>query len=259
MGPFPVKRSLPLQIKSPNWYNITMKNDTSLSKFLATSGVAARRKATDLIKEGLVTVNNEIVTEPGYKIRPRDVIKYDDKIVRTKEKIYILLNKPRNYITSAQDEQGRKTVLDLVKYKKERLYPVGRLDRETTGLLLLTNDGELAEKLAHPKHQTEKDYRVTLNRPLESADFDQLILGVKLFDGFIKPDRLYIVPETKKYQVIIQLHSGRNRIIRRIFAKFNYKVRQLDRFKYAGLTKKNLPVGHWRLLGKKEIEQLKQQ
>ena len=238
-----------------------MKNNqtsTSLSKFLATAGIAARRKATTLIKDGVVTVNNKIITEPGYKLTANDIVRYRNKIVKPEEKTYILLNKPKNYITTAQDERNRKTVIDLITLKtKTRLYPVGRLDRNTTGLLLITNDGILAQKLAHPRRKITKSYRVTLSRPLESHDFEKLKTGFRLADGFIKPDRLYTVSGTKKHQVIIELHSGKNRIIRRIFAKLDYTIKQLDRFKYADLTKKNLPIGKWRLLTKKEIENLK--
>jgi len=238
-----------------------MKNNptsTSLSKFLATAGIAARRKATILIKDGAVTVNNKIITEPGYKLSDNDIVRYRNKIVKPEDKTYILLNKPKNYITTAQDERNRKTVIDLITLKtKTRLYPVGRLDRNTTGLLLITNDGILAQKLAHPRHKITKSYRVTLSRPLETHDFEKLKNGLRLADGFIKPDRLYTVSGTKKHQVIIELHSGKNRIIRRIFAKLDYTIKQLDRFKYANLTKKNLPIGKWRLLTKKEIENLK--
>lgn len=237
-----------------------MKKETSLSKFLATAGIASRRKVVDLIKNGEITVNHHVITEPGYKLAAQDTIKYQDKVITTSKKIYILLNKPRNYITTVKDEHDRKTVLDLIEIPtKVRLYPVGRLDRNTTGLILLTNDGELAQKLAHPKHVTPKAYRITLTRPFDALSLDKLNFGINLTDGFIKPDRLYLVPGSKKTQVIIEIHSGKNRIIRRIFEKLGYEIYQLDRFKYAGLTKKNLLIGKWRHLTPKEIETLKKQ
>ena len=235
-----------------------MKNEISLSKFLATSGIAARRKATDLIKEGVISVNNQVVNEPGYKLKSSDVVKYRDQIVKPAEKIYILLNKPRNYITTVKDEHDRKTVLELINIKtKTRLYPVGRLDRNTTGLLLLTNDGELAQKLAHPKYNTTKVYRVTLKRPFDTHAFVKLNAGIRLDDGLIKPDHTYIVAGSKRTQLVIEIHSGKNHVIRRIFERLDYEIKQLDRVQYAGLTKKNLPIGHWRSLTKKEIESLK--
>ena len=179
------------------------------------------------------------------------------KVIKPTEKIYILLNKPKNYITTAQDEFDRKTVLELVPIaQRQRLFPVGRLDRDTTGLLLITNDGELAQKLAHPKHKTPKTYRVTLSQPINAHALDKLHFGIRLPDGLIKPDRLYAVPGSKNTQVVIEIHSGKNRIIRRIFEKLGYEVISLDRFKYAGLTKKNLAIGNWRYLIPKEVQTL---
>ncbi len=233
-------------------------DNISLSKFLAMSGIGARRKTTELVKSGQVMVNNEVITEPGFKLKPQDKVYYDNRLIKSENKIYILLNKPKQYITSTEDEKGRRTVLDLITIKdKKRMYPIGRLDRDTTGLLLLTNDGELAQKLAHPKHGTPKSYRVTLDKPLETLDCDKLHFGIKLIDGLIKPDRLYIVPGSRKYQVVIEIHSGKNRIIRRIFEKLGYHVVALDRFKYAGLTKKGLFLGRWRSLTVKEVALLK--
>lgn len=236
---------------------MTNQEQISLSKFLATSGVAARRKVIFLIQEGHVSVNNEIITEPGYKITPKDIVKCEDAIIKPEKKVYILLNKPKNCVTTAQDELDRRTVLDIIKVRNlPRIFPVGRLDRETTGLLLLTNDGELTQQLVHPKNRVNKAYLITLDRPLEAIDLDKLHLGVFLPDGRIKPDKVYIVPSSKKYNVIIELHSGKNRIVRRVFEFLGYKIRSLDRFKFAGLTKQGLERGAWRFLKPTEIERI---
>lgn len=229
----------------------------SLGKYLATAGVAARRKVILLIRDGLVTVNNHVITEPEYRVKPTDTIAYDGRIVRPTRKVYIALNKPKNCITSVEDEQGRTTVFDLVRGKNmPRLFSVGRLDRDTTGLLLLTNDGDLAQKLAHPKNKISKAYRVTVDRPLEAIDLDKIRLGIFLSDGKVKPDKVYIVPGSKKHDIVIELHSGKNRIVRRIFEHLNYRVRALDRFKFAGLTKQGLERGAWRFLKAVEVERL---
>lgn len=230
----------------------------SLSKYLATAGVAARRKVIFLIRDGLVSVNGQVVTEPEYRVKETDKITCDSEIIRPSRKVYILLNKPKNYITSAQDEQGRATVFDLVRRKNlPRLFSVGRLDYSTTGLLLLTNDGELTQKLAHPRNRTNKAYRVTVDRPLEAIDLDKIRLGVYLPDGKVRPDKIYIVPGSNKHDVVIELHSGKNRIVRRIFESLNYKIRALDRFKFAGLTKSGIVRGAWRFLSNSEVERLK--
>jgi len=234
------------------------KNSISLSKFLADAGIAARRKATELIKSGLVTVNDKVISEPGHKLNCTDIIKYNNKIVKPADRVYILLNKPRNYISTVSDERGRNTILDLIKLKTNvRLYPVGRLDRNTTGLILITNDGDLSQKLSHPRHKVSKTYHVTLDRPVEAADLDKIRRGLRLRDGIIKTDRVYAVQGTKKHSIVIELHSGKNRIVRRIFEHLGYKIKKLDRIKYARLTKKNLICGSWRILTKKEVEQLK--
>jgi len=232
----------------------------NLCKYIALSGVAARRKAVLIIKEGLVTVNNTIVREPGYQVQPRDVVKYEDRIIKPEQKVYIVLNKPKNYITTLADERDRATVMDLIHDKKlPRLFPVGRLDRDTTGLLLITNDGLLAQKLAHPRNCISKAYRVTLDKPIGAIDLDKLHLGVPLPDGRIKPDKAYVVPGSNKYEIVIELHSGKNRIVRRIFEFLGYKIRALDRFKLAGLTKQGLERGAWRFLKPIEIERLAKQ
>jgi 23S rRNA pseudouridine2605 synthase len=234
-----------------------MEKETSLSKFLANAGIAARRKVVDLIKNGEITINHHVVTEPGYKLQKNDTVRYQKKEIKPTAKVYILLNKPKNYITTAQDEYDRETVLDLIPLaQKKRLFPIGRLDRDTTGLILITNDGELAQNIAHPKYNTPKTYRVTLSQPITTHALDKLHFGIRLRDGIIKPDRLYAVPGSRNTQIIIEIHSGKNRIIRRIFEALGYEVILLDRFKYAGLTKKNLSLGNWRYLTPKEISTL---
>lgn len=229
----------------------------NLCKYLALSGVAARRKAVLIIKEGLVTVNDVVIQEPGYQVQPNDKVKYEDRIIKPEKKVYIVLNKPKNYITTLADEENRTTVMDLIHNPKlPRLFPVGRLDRNTTGLLLITNDGILAQKLAHPRNHITKAYRATLDRPLESIDLDKLHLGVPLPDGRIKPDKAYMVPGSNKHEIVVELHSGKNRIVRRIFEFLGYKIRALDRFKLAGLTKQGLERGAWRFLTPIEVERL---
>ncbi|HEY8959199.1 pseudouridine synthase, partial [Chitinophaga sp.] len=231
-----------------------------LNKFVAHCGLCSRRKAVDLIKEGKVTVNGKVVLEPATKVTTADVVTMQDKkITPTKNLVYILLNKPKGYITTTDDPEGRKTVMDLIQdaAENERVYPVGRLDRNTSGLLLLTNDGELAQRLAHPKHNIKKIYQVELDKPLTKADFDKIIAGVTLEDGVALVDALgYVDPKDKK-QVGIEIHSGKNRIVRRIFEHLEYTVEKLDRVMYAGLTKKTLNRGQWRFLNEKEVILLK--
>jgi len=231
-----------------------------LNKFVAHCGLCSRRKAVDLIKEGKVTVNGKVVTEPATKVTSSDVVTMQDKkITPTKNLVYILLNKPKGYITTTDDPEGRKTVMDLIQdaTENERVYPVGRLDRNTSGLLLLTNDGELAQRLAHPKHNIKKIYQVELDKPLTKTDFEQIIAGVTLEDGVALVDALgYVDPKDKK-QVGIEIHSGKNRIVRRIFEHLEYTVEKLDRVMYAGLTKKTLNRGQWRFLNEKEVILLK--
>ncbi|HEY9260017.1 pseudouridine synthase [Chitinophaga sp.] len=231
-----------------------------LNKFVAHCGLCSRRKAVDLIKEGKVTVNGKVVTEPATKVTSDDVVTMQDKkITPTKNLVYILLNKPKGYITTTDDPEGRKTVMDLIQdaAENERVYPVGRLDRNTSGLLLLTNDGELAQTLAHPKHNIKKIYQVELDKPLTKADFEKIVEGVTLEDGVAFVDALgYVDPKDKK-QVGIEIHSGKNRIVRRIFEHLEYTVEKLDRVMYAGLTKKTLNRGQWRFLNEKEVILLK--
>ena len=229
-----------------------------LNKYLAHSGVASRRKAAEIIKRGKVTVNGKVVDHPAYEVKPGDVVKYKDKVLKPeKNKVYLLLNKPKDTITSLKDEKGRKTVIDLVKDKiKERIFPVGRLDYKTTGLLLLTNDGDLAKKLSHPRYQVPKVYEVTLDKPLAKKHLEQIKKGVKLEDGMAYVDWIRIMDD-KGMVVNLEIHSGRNRIVRRIFEHFGYKVKKLDRIYYAGLTKKGLKRGSFRPLTEKEIIMLK--
>lgn len=235
------------------------KQHTSLSKYIAYTGICSRRKATVLIKDGCVMVNNRLVTEPGYKVSQFDEIKIKGKTVKPIQKmLYILLNKPKDYITTLADEAGRRTVVDLLKPTIDlRVYPVGRLDRDTTGLLLLTNDGALAHKLTHPRYQVKKVYQIVLNKPLQENDLQKIKAGVLLEDGHAIVDAIYFIPKKSKNYLRLILHSGKYRVIRRLFKKLDYSVEKLDRVEYAGLTKKGLPVGAWRYLIKKEIALLK--
>lgn len=230
-----------------------------LNKYIAHGGICSRRDAAELIRQGKVQVNGQLVTEPGTKVSPNDMVKVNGKKVTiSRNFVYVLLNKPKDYITTTDDPQGRKTVLDLIRQATpERVFPVGRLDRNTSGVLLLTNDGDLAQKLAHPKHEIKKIYHVTLDKPLTKADFDKIAGGVTLEDGVAYVDVLAYADSKDKTQIGLEIHSGRNRIVRRIFEHLGYDVRGLDRVMYAGLTKKNVQRGHWRLLTEKEIRILK--
>ena len=230
-----------------------------LNKFIAHAGVAARRDAAEMVRKGLVKVNNELVTEPGFKVSAKDEVRVNGKkIFLAKNLVYILLNKPKDYITTTDDPQGRKTVLDIIgRATPERVYPVGRLDRNTSGVLLLTNDGELAQKLTHPSNEVKKVYHVTLNKPLDKKDFDQILKGVALEDGAANVDVLAYADAKDRTQVGVEIHSGRNRIVRRIFESLGYDVRNLDRVIFAGLTKKNIERGKWRFLSEKEVRDLK--
>ncbi|MEC5147326.1 pseudouridine synthase [Chitinophaga sp. 212800010-3] len=231
-----------------------------LNKYIAHCGLCSRRKAVDFIKEGKVTVNGQLVTEPATKVTNKDVVTMlDKKLQLTKNLLYILLNKPKGYITTTDDPEGRRTVMDLIQEatENERVYPVGRLDRNTSGLLLLTNDGELAQRLAHPKNNIKKIYQVELDKPLTKTDFDKILAGVTLEDGVANVDALGYVDPKDKRQIGIEIHSGKNRIVRRIFEHLEYNVEKLDRVMYAGLTKKTLNRGQWRFLTEKEVILLK--
>ncbi|MCB0568510.1 MAG: rRNA pseudouridine synthase [Phaeodactylibacter sp.] len=229
-----------------------------LNKYVAHCGVCARRQAAEFIKEGLVTVNGEKVLEPFYQVQKGDVICFRGKAIKPEEKkAYILMNKPKDYITTVNDERGRHTVMELLKGKvRERVFPVGRLDRATTGLLLLTNDGELAQKLAHPSHKVKKVYHVVLDKPLDAAALERIRQGVELEDG-PAPVNWADYDGKGKNEVSLEIVIGRNRVVRRIFEQLGYEVRRLDRVYYAGLTKKDLPRGFWRHLTEKEVIMLK--
>jgi 23S rRNA pseudouridine2605 synthase len=252
--------------KEPNPATVSPNKDVKeitgmmpLNKFVAHAGVCSRRDAIPFIKEGKVQVNNQVIKDPGHKVSEADVVTLNGKkLHRAKNLVYILLNKPKDYITTAEDPQGRKTVIDLVKHASaERVFPVGRLDRNTSGVLLLTNDGELAQKLTHPSYEIKKIYEVRLDKPLTQKDYLTICDGVTLEDGFIQPDALGYQDEKDKSILGIEIHSGRNRIVRRIFEFMGYDVKGLDRVMFAGLTKKNVDRGKWRLLAEKEIRLLK--
>ena len=238
--------------------NIDPNEPLRLNKFLANAGICSRREADEFIQAGVVTVNGEVVTELGTKILRTDEVKFHDAPVSLEKKVYVLLNKPNDYVTTSDDPQQRKTVMDLVKdVCPERIYPVGRLDRNTTGVLLLTNDGDLASKLTHPKFLKKKVYHVHLDRNVTAHDLQQIRDGITLEDGEIKADAVEYADDNDKAQVGIEIHSGKNRIVRRIFESLGYRVTKLDRVQFAGLTKKNLRRGDWRFLTEKEVDMLR--
>lgn len=229
-----------------------------LNKFIANSGICSRREADDMIKAGLVSVNGKVVTEMGIRVSPEDDVRYNGERMKQERKVYILLNKPKDFITTLKDPFAKRTVIDLIKGAcKERVYPVGRLDRNTTGVLLLTNDGDLAKKLAHPSSNKKKVYHAFLDKNLKYEDMEKVMEGFELEDGFVKVDAInYVDPKDKK-QLGIEIHSGKNRIVRRIFEHIGYEVTKLDRVYFAGLTKKGVERGHWRFLTEQEITMLK--
>jgi 23S rRNA pseudouridine2605 synthase len=237
----------------------SFSDEVRLNKFIANAGICSRREADVLIQTGIVEVNGKIITEMGYKVKPTDEVKYDGSIIQTEKKQYVLLNKPKDFITTMDDPMGRRTVLQLVKNAcKERIYPVGRLDRNTTGVLLFTNDGDLAKKLTHPRYEVKKIYHVELDKPIDFEHIDALLKGVELDDGdFVKADKAEVIKDTKNREVGVELHSGKNRVVRRMFESVGYTVTRLDRVKFAGLTKKDLPRGTWRHLTKKEVDFLR--
>lgn len=228
-----------------------------LNRFIANAGVCSRRDADELIKKGLIRVNGKVVTEMGTKVKPSDKVQYKGKTLSREHLVYVLLNKPKGFITTTSDPRERKTVMHLVeKAGSERLYPVGRLDKNTTGLLLLTNDGELSKKLTHPSHRVEKVYQVETDRPVSMEDLEKMAEGLQLEDGFARPDDVVVLDKTRKV-IGIGLHVGRNRIVRRMFEHLGYEVKKLDRVLFAGLTKKDLPRGKWRFLSAREVIWLK--
>ena len=230
-----------------------------LNRYISNAGICSRRKADELIEAGVISVNGEVISELGHKVDPmKDAIRYNGELLKREKMVYVLLNKPKDYITTTDDPQERRTVMHLVeKATRERIYPIGRLDRNTTGLLLLTNDGDLADKLSHPKNNITKIYQVELDKSLTQGDLNKIAFGLELEDGLIKPDVISYVQGATKKEVGIQIHSGKNRIVRRIFEHLGYDVVKLDRSVYANMTKKDLPWGRWRYLFEKEVIQLK--
>ena len=239
-------------------YPAPAPTEVRLNKYIADAGICSRRNADIYISAGNVTVNGEVMTTLGYRVQPTDEVRFDGKLLSSEKKEYILLNKPKGFITTTNDEKGRKTVMDLVANATNvRILPVGRLDRATTGLLLLTNDGELTKKLTHPTYGVRKIYHVVLDRKLEYKDFMAIQDGLELEDGFIQVDEISYVNDKPKNELGIKIHSGRNRIVRRIFEHLGYQVEKLDRVVFAGLTKKDLPRGHWRFLTPQEVINLR--
>ncbi|WP_454978726.1 pseudouridine synthase [Capnocytophaga ochracea] len=246
------------QNNAPIDYPTTTPAEVRLNKFIADAGICSRRNADMYISAGNVTVNGEVMTTLGYRVKPTDEVRFDGKLLSSEKKEYILLNKPKGFITTTNDEKGRKTVMDLVANATNvRILPVGRLDRATTGLLLLTNDGELTKKLTHPTHGVRKIYHVILDRKLDYKDFMKVQDGLELEDGLIEVDEISYVNDKPKNEIGIKIHSGRNRIVRRIFEHLGYQVEKLDRVVFAGLTKKDLPRGHWRRLTQQEVINLR--
>jgi 23S rRNA pseudouridine2605 synthase len=253
----------------PNPYGRLVRKDTPkqrieepteirLNKYISNSGICSRREADTYIKAGSATVNGKVITEMGYKVQLGDEVRFDGSLISPEAKRYVLLNKPKNYITTMDDERGRDTVMSLVaKAAKERIYPVGRLDRQTTGLLLFTNDGEMAKKLTHPKHNIRKLYHATLDKKLAIKDLQKIGENFMLEGKMVYVDAISYIDKQPKTEVGIEIHSGRNRIVRKIFAHFGYKVVKLDRVLFSELTKKNLPRGNWRHLNQQEVNNLK--
>jgi 23S rRNA pseudouridine2605 synthase len=258
-NPNPALRQAQGDNPKPTVISSEARDQMPLNKFIAHCGVCGRREAAELVKEGKVTVNGDKVFEPGYKVSDTDkVIVKGKRVFLQKNSVYILLNKPKDFITTSSDPQGRKTVLDLIKSATtERVYPVGRLDRNTTGVLLLTNDGELAQKLTHPSFEVKKIYEVTLDKPVAKTDLDQIAAGITLEDGFVAADSVGYANTKDKHIVGIEIHSGKNRIVRRIFEHLGYDVKALDRVMFANLTKKNVERSKWRYLNEKEVRLLK--
>ena len=244
--------------ESETAYSAPIQDVVRLNKFIANSGVCSRREADTLIQAGVVTVNGEVVTELGTKVNIfTDDIRFNGERLKGEEKVYIVMNKPKGFVTTASDPHAEKTVVDLVKNCPTRVYPVGRLDKNTTGVLMLTNDGEIAERLTHPSYDKKKIYQVALDKPLSQEDFDRILAGVELSDGEVQADELEYIDEKDKRKLGIEIHSGKNRIVRRIFETLGYNVKALDRVYFAGLTKKGLKKGEWRYLTEGETNILK--
>jgi 23S rRNA pseudouridine2605 synthase len=245
--------------KDPKRQNQPSKKDeVRLNKYIAHAGICSRREADKLIEAGLISVNGKVVSDLGTKVAPGDDVRYNGERMGNERKVYLLLNKPKDYITTVDDPHAKKTVMELVdRACKERIYPVGRLDKNTTGVLLFTNDGELTRRLTHPSFNKKKTYHVFLNRNLRQEDLRKIAEGIELEDGFIQVDAIAYASQDSKKEIGLEIHSGKNRIVRRIFEHLGYKVTKLDRVYFAGLTKKNLPRGRWRFLTDKEIKMLK--
>ncbi len=250
---------LKTETRQPAAGNRQPVTEMPLNKFIAHAGVCSRREAAELVKDGKVKVNGDFVYEPGFKVSSTDKVTFNNKQLHLqKNLVYILLNKPKDYITTAKDTHGRKTVFDLIEQSTdERVFPVGRLDRNTTGVLLLTNDGDLTQKLTHPSFGIKKVYEVKLDKPLQKKDFESLLSGIKLDDGFIAADAVAYADTKDKSVIGIEIHSGKNRIVRRMFEYLGYDVKNLDRVLFANLTKKNVDRGKWRFLNEKEVRLLK--
>ncbi len=245
-------------VQKPNSRSPKQNTEVRLNRYLANAGICSRREADKYIESGIVTINGKVITELGTKVKYGDEVKFNDAPLVPEKKTYILLNKPKDYVTTLDDPHAKKTVIDLIKNGcNVRVYPVGRLDKATTGLLLLTNDGELAEFLAHPRNNKKKIYQATLDRAAKTDDLQKLYDGVNLDDGPVKADEITFTDKLDKREIGIEIHSGRNRIVRRMFEHLGYKVKKLDRVYFAGLTKKNLPRGKWRFLSEKEVIMLK--
>ena len=241
-----------------DYVKVPIQEEVRLNKFIANSGVCSRREADTLIQAGVVTVNGEVVTELGTKVNIyKDEIKFNGEKLKGEEKVYLVMNKPKGYVTTASDPHAEKTVMDLLKGCRYRVFPVGRLDKNTTGVLMFTNDGEIAERLTHPSYDKKKIYQVSLNKPLEQEDFDKILAGVVLSDGEVRADELEYIDADVHRKLGIEIHSGKNRIVRRIFESLGYEVKALDRVYFAGLTKKGLKKGEWRQLTEGEVNILK--
>ena len=241
-----------------DYVKVPIQEEVRLNKFIANSGVCSRREADTLIQAGVVTVNGEVVTELGTKVNIyKDEIKFNGEKLKGEEKVYLVMNKPKGYVTTASDPHAEKTVMDLLKGCRYRVFPVGRLDKNTTGVLMFTNDGEIAERLTHPSYDKKKIYQVSLNKPLEQEDFNKILAGVVLSDGEVRADELEYIDADDHRKLGIEIHSGKNRIVRRIFESLGYEVKALDRVYFAGLTKKGLKKGEWRQLTEGEVNILK--
>jgi len=247
-----------LQYSDNDYVPTEIQEEVRLNKFIANSGVCSRREADQMIQAGVVSVNGEIVTELGTKVNVlKDEVRFNGELLRGEEKVYIVMNKPKGYVTTASDPHAEKTVMELLKGCPSRVFPVGRLDKNTTGVLMFTNDGEIAEKLTHPSYDKKKIYQVILDRPLAQEDYNKIVDGVELADGLIRADELEYTDPSDHKVLGIEIHSGKNRIVRRIFDSLGYDVRALDRVYFAGLTKKGLKKGEWRYLSKGEANVLK--